>query len=275
MLKRRKMAATSKGATIITPQKKVRGGSSRNVNSDPGSVIKLSNKEVQLPPPTSDKVLYTLKELILHLEPYKGQGLKSAVTQLNNEGRCNVSGSSFIKNLKKYSEHKILPKDDYFGNYIGRPACLDTGSICRELNSKAHSNLSHVDDGLKVSKEILTLLGKRAAEDNGLCTEIIDHQPSRRTVAAYDHYSTLLDPSISKVPTDSARAKSLQREIQSRSIRTLFCHSVSTLLTSFTVGKWIDKPKEGLPDGALKAHAAIEKALDMHMKPRPSNYMHH
>ena len=273
MLNRRKLAATSKGSTIITPQKKKRG-SSRNANNVSGSIIKLKNKEMHLPPPTFDKVLYTLKELILHLEPYIGQGLKSAVTQLNIEGRCHVSGSTFIRHMKKYSEHRILPKDDYFGDCNGRPACLDTGSICRELNAKAHSNLSHVDDGLKVSKEILTLLGKRAAEDNGLCTEIIDHQPSRRTVAAYDHYSTLLDPSISKVPTDSARAKSLQREIQSRSIRTLFCHSVSTLLTSFTVGKWIDKPKEGLPDGALKAHAAIEKALDMHMKPRPSNYIH-
>ena len=51
-------------------------------------------------------------------------------------------------------------------------------------------------------------------------------------MAAYDHYSTLLDSSISKVPTVFARAKSLQIEIQFRSIKTLFCHSVSTLLTS-------------------------------------------
>ena len=43
----------------------------------------------------------TLKELILHLEPYKGQGLKNAVEQLNNEGRCIVSGSSFIRHMKK------------------------------------------------------------------------------------------------------------------------------------------------------------------------------
>jgi len=71
MLNRRKLAATSKGFKIITPQKKSRG-SSRNANNISGSIIKLKNKEMHLPPPTSDKVLYTLKELILHFEPYKG-----------------------------------------------------------------------------------------------------------------------------------------------------------------------------------------------------------
>eukprot|EP00554_Chaetoceros_debilis_P011326 CAMPEP_0194105216 /NCGR_PEP_ID=MMETSP0150-20130528/5427_1 /TAXON_ID=122233 /ORGANISM="Chaetoceros debilis, Strain MM31A-1" /LENGTH=590 /DNA_ID=CAMNT_0038792985 /DNA_START=69 /DNA_END=1841 /DNA_ORIENTATION=- len=75
-----------------------------------------------IPPPEFDdaKVVYTLRELIDHLLPFEGMGLKRILADLSKAGRCHSSPSTFMARLKIYKETKVLPSEDDFGDIRGR-----------------------------------------------------------------------------------------------------------------------------------------------------------
>jgi len=108
---------------------------------------------------------------------------------------------------------------------------------------------------------------KRAAEAKGICIDSADIEPDRKTVAIYDRLATFYGPNITHVSRDTARIKSIMRELMSRSRRSLLTYIATTLYTGFVEGVWKNKPKKLLP-GAELAHKIVEKCMGIPMKPR-------
>ena len=85
--------------------------------------------------------------------------------------------------------------------------------------------------------DVLFETKKRKAEDSGICGDMVA-TPAMSTVFAYDHFARVMDAQVSTVNRDSARAKSVNREIASRSMCTFATHVASTIVTSMIPDKW-------------------------------------
>ena len=226
----------SKAAQVPTTKPRRRIVSSSAVQDKYQVVITLTNGDsVFISPPEtdSDKVMYTLRELLLRLEPYEGKGLKRIVDTLQSTGRCACSSATFFRHLKKYKSDKhILPSADDYGDFMGRPTPIATEDVTFMMNVKQHANLSYIGDGLEEAQSALAAGRKRKAQADGLCPGTLTGF-HRTTVAAYDRFATLMDPDISVVPMESARLKSLNREIMSRSVRAWVSCASSAIVSGF------------------------------------------
>ena len=204
------------------------------------SIILKDKTVVNLPSPQTDNLFYSMREMVLHLSPYYGQGLKRIAKDLYNRRRILFSPSTLLQHIQNYkSDPRKLPPEDEIVGKVGRPPAITTKVICAKLNKKEHDNISYIGDGIKDAVSCLNESRKRSAQEAGILTDDGSNIPtvSRNTVAAYDFFSTIMDPNISRVEKDSARIKSLTREVMSRSIRSLFCHIEYTLIKGFVVGK--------------------------------------
>ena len=112
----------------------VRERSNRIHNShDHTEKILLKNgNEVHLPAPEydSEQNHYTVRELLIHLLPYDGQGIKRIIEEISKRGRCHCSQSIFMRKFREYKQTKILPDKSEFGDTRGRPVPIATESIC-------------------------------------------------------------------------------------------------------------------------------------------------
>ena len=276
VIERRKLAAQKHTSLMKTRANPVRQSTlrqpSRGGPDDYSPVITLKDgSERRIPPPEhdKDKILYTIHELITHLSPYDGAGVKRIIKDLKESGRCCCSPTSFIRKLQKYKRDGILSAEDDYGDTMGRPTSIATESICSMMNAKEHANLSYVGDGLEESHKALSAGRKRKAQVEGICPENMEDY-NRTTVSSYDRFATLMDPNISRVPKETARLKSIWREIISRSIRSYVCAASSAIVTGFAVGKWTKKDKydSSLPAGTTLAHGIAEDSMDgVEMKP--------
>ena len=221
----------------------------------------------ELPAPIHDDILYTMRELIIELTPFSGLGIKRIVNDLRSAQRVIFSGTTFMEWYGPYASGKTrkLPKEGDLGQLSGRPNIKLTENICLDMNSDVLNNTSYVEDSVAHTMDVLFESRKRTAEESGICGDMVN-TPSMCTVFSYDHFARLMDPDVKTVNRDSARAKSINREIQSRSMRTFASHVASTIVTSLIPGKWHDKP-DNLPEGANLIHTAAEDAFDMHMRP--------
>jgi len=274
MIKRRKVVAdticsSSVGGNVTVPLPSHQMVIRKSVSGSPAAVITLSaNKLFALPLPKKDDIFYTLRELVIYLSPFHGKGIRRMAKELRKNKRCLCSATAIVRYINDYRFNKSLPCEDDFGDVRGAKPFVQTHIICKNLNDKEHMNMSYVGDGLDESKEALTQSRKRRAEGAGLdiaCLE--DYEPCDNTIANYDAFATLIDPDITMVNTNSARKKSISREVMSRSIRSLFTHAVTSLLSGFVHGKWENKPKN-LSQGAEIAHQVMEKAFNISMTPR-------
>ena len=157
----------------------------------------------------------------------------------------------------------ILPSADDYGDVMGRPTPIATENVTAMMTVKQHASLSYVGDGLEEAHAALAAGRKRKAQADGVCPSSLKDF-DRTTVAAYDCSATLMDPDISLVPMESARLKSLNREIMPRSVRAWTSCAAAAIVSGFKEGKWTDKSTYDfeLPEGCLLAHQMAEASMD-------------
>jgi hypothetical protein len=70
-----------------------------------------------LPEPGKNRIMYTLREMILHLEPFHGKGMKKIVTDLRKQGRVQFSPATFVRWMRQRQQEGIGDDgDDTIGN---------------------------------------------------------------------------------------------------------------------------------------------------------------
>lgn len=241
-------------ARVVTPKTNAKKRSNRPAYNFDATITLRNKKQVQIPAPEFDpeKAVYTIRELITHLLPYDGQGIKRIIKDdLHKHGRCLVSSSAFQRHFVAYKRNNILPSEDDYGGINGRKPILETEKAPEILNGTIHENVSYVENGIDSTKEILIETKKRKAEEMGRVEYNLD--VSRRTQKATDRLGTLLDPNCSKTQEKTSRLKSENREIMSRSTRTCFTSVASCIASSFKKGKLRRQEYESLPKGCKNA----------------------
>jgi hypothetical protein len=154
--------------------------------------LKIKDKEHVLPEPGKHEKIYTLREIILHMEPFKGKGVKKMAKRLREEGRVLVSPTTLLRYIKNYEKNpKSLPADDDFGvKKKGRPSKIVDDKVSEKLNAREHANISYVGDGLQEAKEALIEATKEAAKAKGICVDSVSIEPDPKTVEIYDRMAT-------------------------------------------------------------------------------------
>ena len=222
-------------------------------------------RERTLPAPSQDSAFYTLREIILYLKPFDGLGLKKIVTQLHADGRVLFKATSFLDRFAKFRKNaKDLPDEDDFGGNPGRPPIKSLDSV-NEFNLTELMNTSFVGDGYDDARDGLVSARKRRADSLGF-SDLSCLEPSVSAIMNYNAAATIFDPDISEVNKESGRAKSISREVASRSVRSLACNLAATIISGFTPGSWDDKPAD-LPEGAELAYLSACDAFGTPMKP--------
>ena len=72
-----------------------------------GVSFKIKDEVHTLPEPGKHKRLYTVREIILFTEPFKGKGVRKMAEKLREDGRLLISPTSLLRFIKKH-EKKIL-----------------------------------------------------------------------------------------------------------------------------------------------------------------------
>ena len=157
--------------------------------------------------------MYTVREIIIHLAPFRGKGIKRIVKELHEKGRVYFSPTTFFRHFDKYvANSSVLPDENFFGSKRGRKPDYVVEKVPKTMNAKEHANVSYVGDGLQDSRVALIESRKRTLEANGMCFDSDSLASSKSTIAIYNKMTTFFDPNVSLVNADTARKKSEMRE---------------------------------------------------------------
>ena len=94
------------------------------VDGETHTTFHLSQKKVfKLPNPTSKEhpKLYSLREIVLHLAPYRGKGTRTFAQYLKESGRITFHRTTVENYVKKFRDDKELPDEGILFLTCGRP----------------------------------------------------------------------------------------------------------------------------------------------------------
>ena len=158
-----------------------------------------------------------LHELIVHLAPYDGKGLKRIVAKISKDGQCRCSIKTFMTWLGKFKKEKILPEISCFGDSRGRPpskpktttmttttnsVAATTPIVATATNANEHqnSNLSNIKNAIDIDELSRQCLEsgckKKAQAEKKVARRTSGAGPSRSTVKSYDRFQALMGPGI-------------------------------------------------------------------------------
>jgi hypothetical protein len=178
---------------MVSPSPKSKRRSKRTKPVGPVIITCKDNIQHELPLPGKYDDVYTVRETIIHLAPFRGKGIKRIVKELYKEGRVDFSPTTFFRHFDKYvANSSALPDENYFGSTRGRKTGFVVEKVPKTMNAKEHANVSHVGDGLQDSRVALIESRKRTLEANGMCFDSDSLEPSKSTIAIYNKMATFL-----------------------------------------------------------------------------------
>jgi hypothetical protein len=153
---------------MVSPSPPSKRRSKRTKPVGPVIITCKDNIQHELPLPGKYDDVYTVRETIIHLAPFRGKGIKRIVKELYKEGRVDFSPTTFFRHFDKYvaNSSSALPDENYFGSTIGRKPGIVVEKVPKTMNAKEHANVSFVGDGLQDSKVALIESRKRTLEAN-------------------------------------------------------------------------------------------------------------
>ena len=226
------------------------------------------DKTIVLPNPSSTTYerIYSIRETLLYLPKYRGDGMYKLFNLLLEEGRVAFSLRTFRRHLKIFEEHAILPDDTTLRMKEGRPRDKDIKDL-KELNDCVASHSAHGDDAMK--NVSLAIKAKRFAQDGYKAKD-----PSKQTVHNNAFLTVVSDERVSEVDSKSLRILSMSRDTAVRSIRTFVSEVAVAIATCFIPGRWHDKPRDDeLSDGVKAALILAEEYFECECRPIDPRYI--
>jgi len=212
--KRSKKDSSKAASTLVSNQSDTSNEADKTITYGDGATITLyDGTKVRIPSPEYDpaKVHYTLHELVVHLAPYDGKGLKRIVAKISKDGQCRCSMKTFMRWLGKLKKEKILPEISSFGDSMGRPPSKTTTTtpiatstpiVTTTTNTSEHqdSNLSYVKNAIDIDELPRKCLEsgstKKAQAEKKVAHSSSGAGPTRCTVKSYDRFQALMGPGI-------------------------------------------------------------------------------
>ena len=234
-----------------------------------------AKKSFTLPKPAATTVLgrqfpnqYTLRELVVHLEPFFKDGSMRLFKYLHSEKRAVISHVSYSKLALKYREHNELPDSDAMFLLPGRRNVLNHAEAIA-LSKTVHAKVNECHDAIE---DVHLHVAKKQKGTDLLCNGVETIHPA--IARKYAVASIMLDETVHGVRSESPRIQSESRQVASHSLRTCMSQVVLAVRTQFIPGKWHNRPKdEKLSEGSLLMLKLAQDFFGCDMRPIDPRYL--
>lgn len=161
-------------------------------------IIRLTiDKTIKLPKPsnkTYDRI-YSIREALIYLPKYKGDGLYKLLEFLKDEGRLLFSRRTFSRHLIKFEQTGILPNENVLRGKPGRPRDKQTSEL-KELNNDDGGVANHsVYGGAVTMKKVAVAIRMKRLENDGHKAK----DPSSQSIHNNSFLTVLTDERVSEV----------------------------------------------------------------------------
>eukprot|EP00979_Chaetoceros_neogracilis_P001726 scaffold305_cov267-Chaetoceros_neogracile.AAC.43 len=234
-----------------------------------------AKKSFTLPKPAATTVLgrqfpnqYTLRELVLLLDPFYNDGSMRLFKYLHSEKRVVISHMSYEKLALKYREQGELPDSGDMFLVRGRRNVLNHAEAIA-LSKTVDAKVNECHDAIE---DVHRHVAKKQKGKDLLCNGVETIHPA--TARKYAVASIMLDETVHGVRSESPRIQSESRQVASHSLRTCLSQVVTAVQTQFIPGKWHNRPKDGnLSEGSLLMLKLAQDFFGCDVRPIDPRYL--